>query len=112
MFTCKCNFVTENVTYLTARRAAFYGRRSRAVVIRSIYNFVCKICQATLLSKIEVLCKTANNAVFNNCDSHFNENGDDKASDDDSESDDETECYENKEPQQPQLSVPSLYCKE
>ena len=69
---------------------------------------VCKICQATLLSKVEVLGKTANNAVFNNCDSHFNEDSDDETSDDDSESDEEAECYENEEPQQPRLSVPSL----
>ena len=60
---------------------------------------ICKICQTTLLSKIEVLGKTANDAVLNGG-SQTNEDVDEDTSDDDSGSDDETECYENEQPQQ------------
>lgn len=61
----------------------------------------CTICQATLLSKIEVLGKTANDAVLTNVDFHSTEDDDDETSeDDDSESDDETETeYCDNEPQ-------------
>ena len=67
---------------------------------------ICKICQTTLLSKIEVLGKTANDAVLNTS-SHLSEDGDDNTSDedtsdDDSASDEETECYENEQPEQQQ----------
>jgi hypothetical protein len=67
---------------------------------------ICKICEATLLSKIEDLGKTANDAVLNSG-SHSSEDGDENTSDED-ESDDETECiYENEQLQQLQ-SVDTL----
>ena len=59
----------------------------------------CKICQATLLTKIEVFGETANDAVLTSADFHSTDDDDDETSkDDDSESDDETE-YCDDEPQ-------------
>ena len=63
---------------------------------------VCKICQATLLSKIEILGKTANDAVFNINPDSTDDGDEDTSDDDDSGSDDETECHENEQPEQPE----------
>ena len=65
---------------------------------------VCKICEATLLSKVETLGKTANDAVLKNDTVNYQSDEDDDTSDDEScESNDEVESlYENEQPQQPQ----------
>ena len=55
------------------------------------YPSICKICQATLLSKIEVLGKTTNDAVLN-IGFHSSDDGDEDTSDDEIGSDDEREC--------------------
>ena len=69
---------------------------------------ICKICQATLLSKIEVLGKTANVAVLN-IGSYSGNDGDEDTSDDEIGSDNKTEClYKKEQLQESETSVHNL----